>query len=308
MKAILGVDSAGTFRRAEDLLVRLQLPDLSVEGISVVEPMLPDMSWPTLSEGHPLNDVLKLREEAADAALNEAAARLESAGFKMAKHREVGSPAHVLESRAEKTEANLIAVGSERKGRFGSLFMGSVTKGLCTGAHTNVLIAKKDSPNSGGLHAIFATDLSEYAYRCADELLFLGPRGLGRITVLTAFGIDEGLRAHLLPEDPALEEFTPAASLARTETAARRIAERFRAFDVPVDVIAVEDEANHAIDEAMKSTGADLLMLGAQGKNFLQRLTLGSTAMHEVINGNHNLLLLKPDSRSAGDASVKPAG
>lgn len=298
MKAILGVDSSGTYRKAQDLLIRLGLPDLSVEGLAVVEPMLPDMSWPALSENHPLASVLKLREEAADQALREAGL---PHGTSFTGHREVGHPAHMLEAYAEKHHANLIAVGSERKGRFGSLFMGSVTKGLCNDAKTNVLIGKKDLAGREGLHAVFATDLSEYAYRCADELLFLGPRGLKRITVLTAYGIDEGLRSHLVPENADLEDYMPAAFQARTETATRRIAERFQAFNIPIDVRVVEDEANSAISQTMKETGADLLMLGAQGRNFLQRLTLGSTALHEVLNGESNLLLLKPDSRSAGD-------
>jgi nucleotide-binding universal stress UspA family protein len=303
MKAILGVDSAGSYRRAENLLVRLRLPEMQVEAVSVVEPMLPDMSWPALSEGHPLKEAGKLREDAADAALKEASERLNGLGFRATTHREVGNPAHVLEARAEQERANIIAAGSERKGRFGSLFLGSVTKGLCTGARTNVLIAKNDAASLGGIHAVFATDLSEYAYRCVDELLFLNPQGLSRVTVLTAYGVDEGFRSDLLPDDPALEEFTPVACQNRSETAARRIAERFKALSVPVDVVAVEDEANHAIEATMRSTGAELLILGDQGKNFLQRLTLGSTAMHEVINGNHNLLLLKPHSRSTGDMS-----
>lgn len=297
MKAILGVDLGGTSQRAEHLLLRLAFPDLHVELVTGVEAVLPDMTWPSLSVDHPIALALKQREEAADAVLNEAESRLSAGGVPATKTRDFGDPSRLLAEIAEAHQADLIAAGSERKGRFGSLFLGSVTKGLCIEAKTNVLIGKKEGAGSGMLTAVFATDLSEYSLRCVDELLRLAPKGIGRIIVLVAFGIDEGIRTFLVPEDASLAEYTPQAVEARLRQQAEEVAGKLGSLASQSETLVVENDINHAITDAMHSSGADLLILGAQGKNFLERVALGSTAMHQVINGEDNLLLIRPHAQ-----------
>lgn len=294
MKAILGVDLGGTSQKAEEVLRRLAFPDLHVEAVAGVEAVLPDMSWPSLSADHPIALALKQREEAADEALDGAESRLSVKGIQVTKTRDYGDPARLLTQRAEESHADLIAAGSERKGRFGSLFLGSVTKGLCIEAKTNVLIGKQEIPAGDSVTAVFATDLSEYSLKCVDELVRLAPRGIEKIVVLVAFGIDEGIRTYLVPEDASLAAYTPQAVEARLRKEAEEVAEKLRSVCAHVETLVVENDINHSIRDAMKAHSAELLILGAQGKNFLKRIALGSTAMHQVINGDDNLLLLRP--------------
>jgi nucleotide-binding universal stress UspA family protein len=47
------------------------------------------------------------------------------------------------------------------------------------------------------------------------------------------------------------------------------------------------------IGEVMREKAADLLVIGAQGTGVLERLFVGSVAMHQVVNEPWNLMLLR---------------
>jgi len=44
----------------------------------------------------------------------------------------------------------------------------------------------------------------------------------------------------------------------------------------------------------MHSTGAELMVVGAHGKGWIERLLIGSTSLHEVIDEPYNVLVLRP--------------
>ena len=55
----------------------------------------------------------------------------------------------------------------------------------------------------------------------------------------------------------------------------------------------LQGNVTEVISAAMKRTGADLLIIGAHGHGFLERLVMGSTAMHVVGNEPWNTLVLR---------------
>ncbi len=290
-KAILGVDPGGKYEPAARLLSRMNFPELEVFGISVVEPVVPDMSLSGFSIDHPAAVIMQEREECSKKALERAGKLFANASY----HGEVtfGGSAVSLMHHAREVEADLLAVGSERKGRFGSLFMGSTTKGLTIEAQRSILIGKSDVHEDGGLHAVIATDLSKYMDQCLEKLIQLAPAGFTKMTLVNAFEVDDHARHFLEPDDPELGHLSPERMRREQENLCGIEGERLLDLGCEVEIAVHEGHPNEVINHVMADTKADLLIIGAQGKGFMERLVLGSTAMHFVISEGHNLLILR---------------
>jgi len=57
-----------------------------------------------------------------------------------------------------------------------------------------------------------------------------------------------------------------------------------------------DGHANDAMEQAMKDANADILIVGAQGRGFFERIRLGSKSFHQVFNSPHHVLVLRPKS------------
>jgi nucleotide-binding universal stress UspA family protein len=202
---------------------------------------------------------------------------------------------------ADEIDARLIAVAGTRKGVLRAFFLGSVARALVTGAHQSVLVAKGEIAAEGPVRAVFATDHSEYANRCLQELLALAPRGLSHLTVITCYPKE---LVHAMR--PFLDEFAldPAEWIEKNlEERNEKVRRTLEPLECPIETRIYADAATSSIPVAMKETGADLLILGAQGHGFLERLTLGSTSFHQVMAEPYSVLLLRASSptEKAGD-------
>jgi nucleotide-binding universal stress UspA family protein len=186
----------------------------------------------------------------------------------------LGSPVSVLTAEADERSADLIAVGSEQKGTWGSLFFGSVGKGLLMGADHSILFGKGPVENEGAINAIFATDHSEYAQKAADWLLSHLPAGFGQVVVLTAVGEKD--------------------DRATFEKANHDLAIRFNQQGIAARGEVVEGHPSQAIKQAMSAHKSDLLIVGAQGHGFLERLRIGSLSFEVVVNSPYSVLVIRP--------------
>jgi len=72
-----------------------------------------------------------------------------------------------------------------------------------------------------------------------------------------------------------------------------QVCERLRALGAQCESRVEEAHPNEAIQNAMKETEADLLILGAQGHGFWDRLAIGSISFHQAIAEPHSVLLLR---------------
>ena len=186
MKTDVGVDSDGLYRPALNLLARLAFEGQRLHLLHVGEhvPLLtPFMPGP---DELPVPQVEEAERDAGQALLQRVSREASEHGFEAEASYDVGNPAHRLIAQADAEEADLIAVGAARKGKYGSFFLGSVGRGLAIGAHQSVLVVKGEVAPTGGVRVVLATDHSEYASRCVDRLLSLRPRGIESITVVTA--------------------------------------------------------------------------------------------------------------------------
>jgi nucleotide-binding universal stress UspA family protein len=272
MKVVVGVDLSDQWQAPVSLLRRLRFPDVSPILIHALEPIPMIGMYPDLVDQASYATVEKEREECGQRELEEAHHAL---GMKCEEVIELGSPVSVLISQAEARHADLIAIGSTQKGAWGSLFFGSAGKGLLVGANESILFGKSPIKEDGPVTAIFATDHSDYANRAVQWLFDRLPVGIGHTIVFTA--IDE-----------------TATNEKEVEKANHDLAIRFIQHGMAARGEVRRGHPSAAIREAMAYHKSDLLILGAQGHGFFERLRIGSLSFEQVVNSPHSVLVVRP--------------
>jgi nucleotide-binding universal stress UspA family protein len=202
---------------------------------------------------------------------------------------------------ADHVRARLIAVGSSGKSPLRSFFMGSVGRGILIGAYQSILIARGGSAERGPVRAVLATDHSPYANRCIEALLRLAPRGISHLTVVTVFPKDK-MEALL----PFLPDFVldPAEWVEQgLERRNREVIEKLKPLGCDAASRVEDGEVHDSLRKVMKDARADLLIPGAQGHGFVERVTLGSVSFHEAMSEPHSVLVLR-----AAEEPASPAG
>lgn len=273
IRIVAGIDLEH-YPKALHLLSALRLTPSAVHLLNVVESLTPDGSFPELRADHPLALMLAQRERDGIAELGRAAGLVDPS-LHVEKHQDHGDAARLLVEMAHRVGADLVVAGSGQRGKWGSLFFGSVTKALTSEARQSVLIGKQDVDPAAPITAVIATDHSAYADDCMERLLAWAPRGIARATVVTAV-------THVEASDP---DMLCAKSMA--------LSERLQAIGIDCDSVVEPGTPPELIDQMMQERGANLLIMGARGHGFWQRVWLGSVAHHQVVATPHNVLVLR---------------
>jgi nucleotide-binding universal stress UspA family protein len=290
IRIVAGIDSH--YVHALHFLERLRFPSAEVRLLHVVESLLPDKTFPDLGPDHPLTALMAEKQRLGREELEAAKAILAPTGYSVATEIMRGDPARCIIEYSTQCHADLIAVGSSQKGQWGSLFFGSVTKALTAAAEQSILIAKSAPRSDQGLKVVLATDHSAYADACVRKLLTWDIGGIRHITVLTSL-------EHRIPEPSP--ETDPSDTLTRTlartrdeaQTKSDRLCQEFRSRGIECATLLEHDHPQNAIARAMQDSNADLLILGARGHGFWDRLRLGSVSHFQVVATPHNVLVLR---------------
>lgn len=294
MRALLGIDDAGTCHVALRMIAKLGFSDLQATLLHCVESVLPDGSFPQLASGHAIAEMIDERTASGRQSLDAAQAELARLGVAADVRLEQGSPSVCVLKVADEIDADLIVVGCSNKGRWGSLFFGSVSQAVVTGARRHLAVVKREVPADRPLTAVFATDHSDYANQCLEALLALAPKGIGRLIVLTANEVDAGTAAMLVRGMAELADDAEGWISEKLLERNQGIANRFKALGIDASALVIQGHPNKAIHQAMEETGADLLILGAQGRGFIERLTVGSVSFYQAVSEKHSVLILRP--------------
>jgi len=233
-------------------------------------------------------------------------------------------PGAILEC-ADRWNAGLIAVDGPHRGGLGPFLTGSVARSLVIESHRHSLLLTKaprenqhddeaepasetaetaaSPPNRKPLEdtavsvrAIFATDHSPYANRCVDTLIHMAPRGISHITILTAYPEKKLMRiGQGLPDLTAAPETAVHQWLTEQNyEVVRRLSPLLEAAGATCASCVSRAPVNEAIAYAMEEDDAELLILGARGHGFIDRVTLGSVSFHQAMATPHSLLVLRP--------------
>jgi nucleotide-binding universal stress UspA family protein len=284
MKAVIGIGFMEQCLVGARLFAGLKFPNASAVLVHTVEPVLPDGGFMPETSTSPIVEIQRQRKQDGEDRMAAAAKDLESRGVSCSTVTTFGNPAHEITELAEKEDADMIVAGSGRKGALESFVMGSVTRALVVEAKRSILVGKSEAKGER-LNAVFATDHSDYANKCVDHLVRLAPQGFSKLTVACADTTDENIAAILAAEGRSPDEILTHSNKA--------VASKLRAIAPETDSIVLRGRTNDVITAAMEQSRADLLILGAHGHGFLERLLIGSTAMHMVGNSPWNVLVIR---------------
>lgn len=289
IKTLVGVDMEGTYRSSIELCKRLDFNNqewILANAIPTLPWYMPGLNPQMLN----VSATVQSFEKASDAILEEASHSL--TGSEFTKVKEDGDVAGALIRLADKNKVDLIVLGTG-KPKHGLLWMiGSVSRALSIGAHQSLLVTKNELHEAGPIHAVFATDHSEFANQAVDKLIAWAPKGISRIDVVTAYEVNPATLVMLKRDTDLNLDFE---EWVRDHANAKSIevANRLKAIAPEVTVAVTKGEPNDVISKAMKWSGADLLILGAQGHGFLDRLVIGSISHHQMVAEPYPVLLMR---------------
>ncbi|KXK12986.1 MAG: universal stress protein [Fimbriimonadaceae bacterium] len=291
VRIVAGIDDH--HENALSFLDRLRFASADVRLLYVIESLMPDKSFPDLGPNHPLSVLMAEIEQQSEAKLAAAAAMLAPTGYPVQTELRKGDSARCLIEFASSWPADIIAVGSAQKGQWGSLFFGSVTKALTAGAEQSILIAKSPPRDQAGVSAVLATDHSPYCDACIERFFSWEANGVRRMTVLTS--LDRGTAPQQVGPAEASERLTGSLPDVKDQLRARNeeLCLRFRSEGIECESVLVEDHPQSAIAQTMSDTEADLLLLGARGHGFWDRIRLGSVSHYQVVATPHNVLVIR---------------
>lgn len=293
MKTVVGIDLSGNYMPALETCLELDFPNqeyLFVHAIEPLPPYAPEMPGGILDSAA----WIKHLRSAGDSAVTKAEARACRSHIQSDSRVVHGSPAGTLIAEADDAHADLIAVGSAKRSPLGGFLLGSVARALAIGAHQSILATKGSDFPKRPLKALFATDHSEYANKALEQLIRWAPKGLGQIDVVSAYEVDEGYVV-AIPENiidtgiaiatvihEKVEELTDAVSSILSKAGYRGESHTIRGYP------------NTVIADQMKKLDADILIIGAQGHGFLERMLVGSTALHQMVTEPYPVLIIRP--------------
>jgi nucleotide-binding universal stress UspA family protein len=230
--------------------------------------------------------------------LEKQAAHLEAQGFQVIQELRQGLPAYALQEVAVCCGADLIVVGSHGKQEG---ILGSVSSAIVHHATTPILLLpmdiKPEKPQGRCRlhcrellrHILFPADFSGTSEGALEYVVGLGIKGAGQVTLLNAL-------------DVPLHETYPPGYRDWAEGAARDLLkhwqQRLTQAGLP-RVEAVYDPGHPlpAILEILKSQDISLIVMGTQGRGFIQEIFLGSVAHNVCRLAPCPVLLIPPASR-----------
>lgn len=277
VKAVVGIDSDNHYQAAFSLLRGLGFAGTSLELVHAEAPLPATQPDGLAYVGY--GDIEKEREKLGQDFLAKAQHEAQGLGMAATVHYQLGSATSVLLEESDAHHADLIAVGSTHKSKYGAFFLGSVGRALAIGSPRSILIAKREAVPTNGLTVVFATDGSEYADACLRMFARMHPKGVKRVVVLTAVEEMENER----------EETT-------VRTHVESLVHHLCELGIPAEGRVMQGSVHEVIDATMLDTNADLLALGAQGHGFIDRVLIGSVSLHAVVATPYSVLLLRTAS------------
>lgn len=229
--------------------------------------------------------------------------KLEAQGLAVAIEMPTGLPAYSLHEVARCGGADLIVVGSHGQSLWREEVLGCVTCAVLHHAEYPVLLLNvnvKEGMAKGTCrlqatellrHVLFPTDFSGIAERACTYVEYLASKGASRVTLLNALDVP-GHEAY----PPGYQEWAEAATRESLEKWRQRLQ---KAGVQQVQTLFDPSHPIPAILEVLKIQDISLIIMGTQGKGFIQEIFLGSVAHNISRMATCPVLLIPPASRKS---------
>lgn len=227
--------------------------------------------------------------------------QLEDQGLQVEVEMPIGLPAYSLNDIACRHGADLIVVGSHGTALWREAVLGCFTCAVLHHARYPTLLINVRAARTQGedpcrlhcgsllRHVLLPTDFSGIGVRAGEFVGNLAAKGIGQVTLLTALDVPGG---ELYP--PGFQEIA--------EGAARDLLGQWKERLLKAGVPVVHDlfDSGHpipAILRTLESQDITLIVMGTQGKGFIQELFLGSVAHNVSRLATCPVLLIPPATR-----------
>jgi nucleotide-binding universal stress UspA family protein len=293
MRIVLGVDDKDRAKEVTSLLQALRFPETKIDIVRVIE-SLGDATPPPVKgwRGDAIVQYRKMLTDEGEELLKTVSADIKQRDFAQAEtHLVWGLINKKLIEHAEKTNADLTAVASSGKGSVEGVLIGSTARKLVIASKRSVLVAKNYASSSRPLKVVLATDHSAYANKCVDEFLRWAPRGIGQLTVVTVF--PEQLVQAITS---VVEHFKADVTnwvRKELEQSNQSVISRLKNSGIECKSRVESGFVTETLERVMKEEAADLLIMGAQGHGFVDRLTLGSVSLDQVVKKPYSVLVVR---------------
>jgi nucleotide-binding universal stress UspA family protein len=291
MKAIIGIDTQGNYKPALHLLRNLGIQNAATTLVHAASPVMPFSPIGYIAEAQAAVDYATAVENAGRTALEEAKSFACQNGINCKTRLILGSPADALIREGD--HADLVAVATTHHGRWSNSFLGSISRSLVIGSHSSVLIAKNDVDSPKDLTAVLAVDHSEYGFKCVEKFLHMRAIGIKKIHLVTAFDMHESEAELISANLPNIDQKIPFWIKQKLIEKNEALAERLREWGYEADARVIDGPTNDVLREAMQDTQSDLMIVGAQGHGFIERLLIGSVSLHQVVSEPYPVLVVR---------------
>jgi nucleotide-binding universal stress UspA family protein len=188
-----------------------------------------------------------------------------------------GSPDEAVTTIAEDRDFDLVVTGAHRVRPFHDLFLGTTVDRILRRSRRPVLVART-VPAGRHHHALFATDMSAGASAAIAAARALGLLDDTRLSVLHVFAAPG--QELMLHASASTKEVTAYVENER-QKADRALQAHLSEIGVRPDgrlVELVETATADTVVDSARGIGADLIVIGSQGRSSLGRFILGSMA------------------------------
>lgn len=145
-------------------------------------------------------------------------------------------------------------------------------------------------------HVLAGTDLSAISSDAVDRGFRIAQSTGARYTILYAVGIDAAISLRDMLGDEA-EAVTARLLEDARQRLARQASDSANAGTVTADLRVARGPVAKEIPDCIRETGVDLVVVGAHGGGFLQRMLLGSTASRLIRESKVPVLVVKQRAR-----------
>lgn len=202
----------------------------------------------------------------------------------------IGRPYQEIVDRATAQGAALTVVGAHGEDFFADLFVGSVAQKVVRRGGGSTLIVKR-APGQRYGNIVVASDFSPASKLALETALELA--GADRLTVLHVYRVPFERELHYSGvSDAAFQHYREAARQQAADEADAFLRE-FRGAAAPLRRLLRYGHAPAVISEYARETGAELIVMGAQGRSELSYLMLGSVTLHVMPQAPCDVLVAK---------------
>lgn len=293
MRIVMGVKEYESGQMMINAIGELAFPSPEIEVVHAIEAPGGALGKVilTASEGDFIAQYLNNQRYMGQTMLEALGKSLEKSGMKAKLRLVDAGPSEAIEEASRQSGADLISIFLQPKKSWDGFFGARVARRLLSEADRSLFICRPPRQGTDMRHAVFATDHSPYADRCLERLLSMRPAGIETLTVMTAYQRD--LVASLGPFVGQLGLDVSRWVRDKLHEENGQALERIRAAGWDGRSEVRESTVYEAIAASMEAHKAGLLILGAQGHGFVERLTMGSVSLHETLYGRYPILVLR---------------